>query len=187
MSDADLLRREAEEPRGLDDFEPLVRHRGRVDGDLAAHAPVGMGRCLVGADRVQLLEGPVAEGAARGGNDELLYLGAAEALGELEESRVLGIDRQDSGLPLPRASLEEGPGHHDALLIREREIFAGSQRGQGGHEASRARGSVDDYVGLGRGDELLEPRSAPQVDAWNNLALCRLGRAARREIAERPA
>ena len=39
MSDVDAVGVHGEEVMGLDDFQPLVHHRGGVDGDLVSHLP----------------------------------------------------------------------------------------------------------------------------------------------------
>src|SRR5690606_27544164 len=51
--DGDPLRREVEEPPCLDHLQPLVGERGRVDGDLGAHAPVRVRQRLRGRDGVE--------------------------------------------------------------------------------------------------------------------------------------
>ena len=42
----DLVGPQIEQPASLDDFQGLVHHRGRIDGDLGAHVPSGMGQGL---------------------------------------------------------------------------------------------------------------------------------------------
>ena len=53
--DVDPLRRQAEQVMRLDQLEPLVHHRRRIDRDLGAHRPVGMGHRLRRRRRGHLL------------------------------------------------------------------------------------------------------------------------------------
>ena len=50
-ADAVLPGRRAEQLVGLDDLEALVHERRRVDGDLRAHDPGGVGQGVVDGDR----------------------------------------------------------------------------------------------------------------------------------------
>ena len=52
------------------DLETLVHEGGRVDGNLLAHAPVGVLQRVLDADLLQLLRRPVAERAARRRQDD---------------------------------------------------------------------------------------------------------------------
>ena len=44
--DLDLLRRQAKQPYGLDQFQALVHQARTVDRDLCSHAPVGVTQCV---------------------------------------------------------------------------------------------------------------------------------------------
>ena len=72
--DVDPLARQAEEEVRLDDLEALVHHRRRVDRDLRAHLPGRVRERVLDRDRVERVEPPLAERAARGGQDEALRL-----------------------------------------------------------------------------------------------------------------
>ena len=68
--DLDLLVREPEQEVRLDQLEPLVRERGRIDRDLRPHAPRRV-RKRVGAGHVrELLARSAAKRAARGREDD---------------------------------------------------------------------------------------------------------------------
>ena len=54
--DPDFVRGEVEEPAGLDQFEAFIEHGGRVDGDLVAHAPGGVGEGLVKRHGLHLIK-----------------------------------------------------------------------------------------------------------------------------------
>ena len=62
-NDLDQLVRKSEQEMGLDQLEPLVRERRRVDGDLRPHVPCRMGERLVDAHVLELV---VASGRGRG-------------------------------------------------------------------------------------------------------------------------
>lgn len=51
---------------GLDDFEGLVHHRGRIDGYFPAHVPVGVLEGVGGSGFCHTVGRPSAEGASRG-------------------------------------------------------------------------------------------------------------------------
>ena len=86
----------------LDHLQALVQHRGRIDRDLAAHAPVGMGAGLRGRDVVQVFEVATAERAARGGEQQAAHAGRrrvgrarpATVRHALENGIVFAVDRQ---------------------------------------------------------------------------------------------
>ena len=59
--DLDLLRRQPEQQVRLDQLEALVHHGGRIDRDLGAHVPVGMGQRLLRRGLGHVGQRPVAE------------------------------------------------------------------------------------------------------------------------------
>ncbi|MBA7694168.1 hypothetical protein ES703_102775 [subsurface metagenome] len=56
-----LVRFQVEQPPGLDHFQPLVHHGGRIDGDLGPHVPVGMSQGLSLGRLGKLLPRPRSE------------------------------------------------------------------------------------------------------------------------------
>jgi hypothetical protein len=68
-----LLGAQAEKALGFDEFEALVGERGGVDGDFRAHRPVGVLDGVGGGDRGEAFDGPVAEGAAAGGEGDAAH------------------------------------------------------------------------------------------------------------------
>ena len=70
-NDLDLLRRQAEQPHGLDELKALVHQGGAVNGDLGAHVPVGMLECIGPGLAGQLLPLHAEERPARGGQQDL--------------------------------------------------------------------------------------------------------------------
>ena len=82
--------REPEQVVGLDQLQPLVHQRGRVDRDLASHVPGGVGERLLHADRLQLVADQPPERPARGGEDQ-----AVDGSGQShEEPRDRETDRE---------------------------------------------------------------------------------------------
>ncbi len=64
-------KRQVEQPAGLDQLQPLIEHRGRVDGDLVAHPPGRMGQRLGRVARRRSARPRTSDTApAAGGEDE---------------------------------------------------------------------------------------------------------------------
>ena len=113
----DALQRDVEEPLGLDNFQALVHQRGAVDGNLGAHLPVGMAKCLGKGHLLQLLARVAAERPSRSGDNKLLD-GIVMFAGQcLEDGGVLRIDRIDEGLHLAGLARHQLAGHHQSLLV----------------------------------------------------------------------
>jgi hypothetical protein len=68
----DLLGIDAEKLLGFNKLQRLVEHRRAVDGDPLAHVPVGMRARVCHRRLWQRLQRPVAQAAARGGDDDPL-------------------------------------------------------------------------------------------------------------------
>ena len=90
----DLLQRHVKEPSGFDDFQPLVHHGRRIDGDLASHGPVGMVQRLLQRHLFQLLQAVSPERSAGRRQQDPADLIMLIALQALENSTVLTVHRQ---------------------------------------------------------------------------------------------
>ena len=53
-NDLDLIGADTKQPPGFDDFQCLVHHGGRVDGDLATHIPSRVVQSLFDGDAFEL-------------------------------------------------------------------------------------------------------------------------------------
>ena len=95
--DVDVLVGDIVEPVRLDDLQALVHERGRVDGDLGAHRPGGVGQGVRRGRGGHGLRRPVAERPAGGGQDE--PRDAAQVLADeaLPDGRVLRVDGPQPG------------------------------------------------------------------------------------------
>ena len=122
------LVRDAEQVVRLDQLEPLVRERRRVDRDLRPHAPGRMRERLLGRDVLELVARAAAERPAGAGEHERVDLLAARALEALEERRVLAVDREDPSAAALARGERELAGGDEALLVREREVDAVLER-----------------------------------------------------------
>ena len=153
----DVVIRGAEQVVGLDQLEALVHERGRVDGDLAAHRPGGMGERLLDGDRLQLGGLAAAERSPRRGEDQLEH-GAGPLGGQqLVQRRVLGVDRDDRG-PGGLGELRYQLAADDQrLLVGQRQVDPLAQRRHRRHQARRAHDPVEHQVTAGLGDERDEP------------------------------
>src|SRR3546814_16441446 len=94
--DAYAVEPDREQMMRLDQFEALVHHRHRIDADLSAHRPVGMGDGLRRGDMRHRLGAEGAErDAARGKGDPppLVPRGAGQALKYRLLLRIKRTDR----------------------------------------------------------------------------------------------
>ena len=64
---------------------------------------------------------------------------------------MLGIHRDQLPAPLRGGGAHQLAGHHQGLLVRQRDPLAGPERGQGRGQAGEAHHRIDDDVGLGMG------------------------------------
>ncbi len=146
----DLIRRQRKQIRGFNDFETLVHHRRRIDGDLLSHAPV---RVFQGLRKRRLLDignGPGPERPARGGDDDAKQLFPIAGTQRLKQCVMLGIRGQDAGAGRGGALHEEITCANKAFLVRKRNRRApihGRERGlqsgstaDGGHDPVRRAG-----------------------------------------------
>jgi hypothetical protein len=113
-----------------------------------------MGEGVGGGDPAEV--GSTPERAAGGGEHQPLHRARALRADELEEGRVLGVDRDD---PRVRGLGERGhelAAHHQALLVGERQLDALGKRHDRRPETRGADDSVQNQVGAGAGDQLLD-------------------------------
>jgi hypothetical protein len=93
----------------------------RIDRDLGAHRPIGMGDRLARGGGAHLVEALVAERSAAGGEDDPPHAVGTGAVEALEDGIMLGIDRQQLGPARsapPRSS--DAPAETSASLLAER-------------------------------------------------------------------
>ena len=143
--DLDLVGLDREQVERLDQFEPLVHHRGAVDADLGAHRPIGVRDRLRGSDGPHVGERAVAERAARCGQQDASDAVRVARLQALEDRRMLAVDgEQRRGVAGDRI-LHHVAGRDQSLLVGEREDAALLDRGDRGFQAGGAddRGDGD--------------------------------------------
>jgi hypothetical protein len=168
--DLDTVVVEAEEEVRLDELEPLVRKRCRVDRDLRAHAPRGVRQRSLDGHAFEVGAREPAKRPAGRRQDERRDRLRVAALEALEGGRVLAVDRQQQpSSPLPGRERELSR-RDEALLVGERQRDPALER----PERRRQPGEPDDRV---------------QDDVWLR-ALEQLGRVAadlgvRREAVDR--
>jgi hypothetical protein len=151
--DVDAVDVQAEEVMRLDDFQPLVHHRGGVDRDLVAHAPRRMRERGFDRDVVERGELTMEERAAGSGEDDALHFLVRAATDGLMHGVVLGIDRQDLAAVFARGLRHDVARRDENFLVRDADAFAGLQRGVDGRDARGADDRRDDGVRLRhRGD-----------------------------------
>src|SRR4051794_10946961 len=93
--DFDLIRRQIEQPAGLDHFERLIHQRRRIDSDLWTHLPRRMTQCVVGGHVSEVGPCSSPERAATGCEYHAADLARLTAGKRLKYSAVLTIYRND--------------------------------------------------------------------------------------------
>ena len=114
--DVDLLRAHAEEPASFDNFEAFVHHSGGIDSDAISHAPVGMGKSLLGGDVCQRRQRRLSKRTARRRQDQPPHFPVCSAPQTLMHGVVFAIHGQEFA---PGFS---GRGHHK-LARRDQDLF----------------------------------------------------------------
>ena len=156
-NDLDLILRQAEEPRGLDQLKALVHQGGRIDGNFCTHIPVGVlegVRLRLGA---QLLGAHTEERPAGGGQQDLFQrFGAVLILQALEDGAVLTVHRQQVN-----TVFLDGIGHQmaagdKALLVGQRQIMAALDSRQRGIQTRNADNSVQHRACAVHGGQLTQ-------------------------------
>ena len=156
-------RRQAEQVVRLDQLEALVHHGGRIDRDLGAHVPVRMGHRLLGRGLGHLGQRPVAERAARCGQDQPLDRVRA---GSARSTWKIALCSESTGSSTPPRRLDrvdqQPAGADQRFLVGQRHDGAAPRGGQGRREAGepddrrhhpfgRPRRRLDHRLGPGRG------------------------------------
>src|SRR5215208_5868252 len=121
----DAVVRQTEQVMRFDDLERLVRQCRAVDGDLTAHAPRGMLQCIRERGVLDRICIPIAKGPTRCCEDHAPHLHVATACDALQHCAVLAVDGYYLALTARARGLDEMPTHYQALLVRERNAFAG--------------------------------------------------------------
>src|SRR5882724_5188905 len=148
---------EAEQQRRLDDFEPLVHERRRVDGYLAAHFPLGMIARFVGGDMRQQRQIRDAKRAARSGQDHTGH--AVRRMPRQVTPRhalkyrvVLAVDGNDFGAGAMHLIHQKLARHHQGFLVGEQYPLGGADRGKGRQESRGADDRGHDHLHVVPGD-----------------------------------
>ncbi len=147
--DVDLTRSDAEEPMRLDDFEPLVHQRRRVDRDLRAHPPRRVAQGVVGGDVRQARGRKLAEWTTGGGEDQPPDVTRVAAVRALVDGVVFAVDREHGHTAAAGAFHDDRAGHHQDFLVGERDGLATVNRRQHRVERRRPRRREEDDVGVG--------------------------------------
>jgi hypothetical protein len=147
--DLDLPVREPEQEVRLDQLEPFVRERGRVDRDLRAHAPGRVGQRVRACDIRQLFARPAAEWAARGGEDDRAHRLEVAPFQALEHCGVLAVDGQEEASTSLPSGERELAGRDEALLVREGQRHTPLERPDRRGQAGEADDGVQHDVRLG--------------------------------------
>ncbi len=136
-----------------------------------------MAQRVVDGDIGELGQRPAPEGAARGGEDERLDGARVLVAHQLVQRRVLGVDGDQQGAAALGGIAHERATGDEALLVRERDIDPGLERGERRAQAGDPDAGVQHEVGRDlecqRGDALRalehasrEPVAGPRRGGW---------------------
>ena len=161
---------DGEQVVGLDQLQALVHQGRRVDRDPPAHVP---GRMRERLRRAHALESSVRprNGPPGGGEDQAIDRPRALGPQELEDRRVLGVDRQDPRLRRLGERGDELAADDEALLVGERQVDPLAEGDDRRPEPGDADDRVQDQVGLGRRDQV-----ADALGAREDAGVAELGR-----------
>ena len=135
------LRRQSEQMRRFDHFQPFVHHRGAVNGDLPAHFPGRVPERFRRRDRLQLRRCITAERTARSGEYQLFHRVASareRAFQALEHCGVLAVHGQYSHAFFPRRPHHDAAARYQRFFIGEGNVVARPDRRQCGSESAHA-------------------------------------------------
>ena len=144
----------------LDHFEPLVHHGRRIDRDLRAHAPVGMGDGLLRRGPAHLLDAAFAKRAAARGQDDPARSPRPGRNRSTARSHCARCRPAARWRPQRATScMNERAGADQHLLVGERDDDAAPDRRQGRRQPGRA----DDpgHHPVGRPQRRLDQRGRP--------------------------
>ena len=152
----DAVVRHPEQLVGLNDLQALVHEGGRVDRDLRAHAPRGMGQGVSHGDLRQAgLGGPAAKWSTRSREEEASHVVRSVDGGQaLVDGAVLGVDRHDLGSRGAPGLLHHRRPGDQRLLVGQGQTFTRLQRGHGHREPSETDDGIEHHVrGAGGGHQ----------------------------------
>ncbi len=142
-----LFGRKAKQPMGLDNLETLVNQSCRIDSDLRAHRPVGVGEGLSSGNGAEFGERNVAKSAAGSSEDDAperrRFTDKA-----LEDGGVLGVDRNDGNAVEVSKAHNQLAGNDEALLISQSDFLTSLDSANGGKKPGVTDKSVNGNVDI---------------------------------------
>ena len=118
-----------EQPVRFDDFEPLVHHGRRINGDFPAHHPVRVRASLNRGDVVELADRPRAERPAGCGKNDSSYADISQTIAKIARQRLkdrvmFTIDWQQRRAILHYRIHENSSRHYQRFLVGKQHRFA---------------------------------------------------------------
>ena len=145
--DLDLLRRQAEQPHRLNEFQTLIHEGGGVNGDLGPHVPVGVLEGIRLGLGAQFLGFHAEERPAGRREQDLGQAGGALlVLQALEDGRVLAVHGQQLHAVLCHRPGDQMAAGDKALLVGQGQIVAALNGSQAGTQARNAHHTVQHHV-----------------------------------------
>ena len=150
----DFFRRHREQPHRFNKLQSLV-HQGRgINGNLGTHAPVGVAKCLLLADSLELFPAFSIEWSARSSNNQPLYGICRISLKALENRGVLAVDWGQQNALLPNQIGHQLAARNQCFLISQRHIVSGFDCSHGWQQTRYPHQSIDDGILLLVGNDL---------------------------------
>ena len=138
----------AEQPPGLDDFQPFVHHRRRVNGDFFPHRPIGVPQGLCGRHCRHFFPGGMEKRTTGGRQDDPFNVFRPGPLDTLENRTMFRVHRENPYAPFGGTVQNDLSGHHQGLLVGQRDIFSRFDRLQGRKKTGRTDHGGDDQIGI---------------------------------------
>ena len=125
---------QVEQPFGLNHFQALVHQRGRVNGNLGSHLPIGVFQGLGFGNGAQELAVFAPERPARCGQDDFFDGIVPLTRQTLENGRMLGIHGVDVHALFAGQLGHQFARHHQRFLVGQRNILARSNGFERGNQ-----------------------------------------------------
>ena len=113
--------RQAKQQAGLCQLQTLVHQGGRIDGNFAAHHPIGMGAGLLGSNGGQIPR-KITKRATRGCQQQAAHARRcapdfAALRQALEDGVVLAVDGDQRGAASAHRIEQQVTGHHQGFFV----------------------------------------------------------------------
>ena len=141
-----LLGPKVKEVAGFNHLESFVHERGRIDGNLGPHLPVGMAQGVGRCDGGKAFALPCAEGATRSGEKDFLHAILEVAHEALQDGGVLTVYGQEGNLFFSDGVHDVFARHYECFLVGQGDGLAGLNGADGGTQSRKADHGCQDHI-----------------------------------------